>query len=70
MLLAGVVLIVYLICLTVVLKLDADNEKQRRKMELEKLKIDLELEAMKRNAKLTYAEKQRLNFAMGRHWKR
>lgn len=70
MIVAGLVLMVYTICLGYALKLDTEIQKQKRDMELEKLKMDLQIERMRMETKLSYAEKQRVNFAKGRHWKR
>lgn len=41
-------------------------EEETRK---EKLKTELDYLAMKNATKLSYGEKQRLDFALGKHWK-
>lgn len=46
-----------------------DNKRQEE-MQKEKLKAELDYLAMKNATKLSYGEKQRLNFALGKHWKR
>lgn len=46
-----------------------ESERQH-KLKQAKLKAELEDLAIKKSAKLSYGEKQRLNFALGKHWKR
>ncbi len=44
--------------------------KHERQMIKERFKVESEYLAMKEATKLSYGEKQRLNFALGKHWKR
>lgn len=46
------------------------DNKRKHEIEKEKLNTELEYLAMKRATKLSYGERQRLNFALGKHWKR
>ncbi|MGJ0847385.1 hypothetical protein ACR77J_11910 [Tissierella praeacuta] len=46
------------------------RSKIDEKIRKEKLKSELDYLAMKQATKLSYGERQRLNLALGKHWKR
>ncbi|TCU72828.1 hypothetical protein EV204_105164 [Tissierella praeacuta] len=46
------------------------RNKIDEKIRMDKLKAERDYLAMKQATKLSYGERQRLNFALGKHWKR
>lgn len=67
-----VIMIFILVFLVMIINLSWKIKKSKIEEEIrkEKLKAELDYLAMKNATKLSYGEKQRLNFALGKHWKR
>lgn len=67
------VILVFILVIAVMI-INLSWKIQRNKIEtevkMEKLKAERDYLAMKQATKLSYGEKQRLNFALGKHWKR
>lgn len=67
-------LVMIFIPVILVMAIDLSWKIQRSKIDekirMDKLKAERDYLDMKQATKLSYGERQRLNFALGKHWKR
>ncbi|OZV12361.1 hypothetical protein CIW83_09700 [Tissierella sp. P1] len=67
-------LVIIFIPVILVMAIDLSWKIQRSKIDekirMDKLKAERDYLDMKQATKLSYGERQRLNFALGKHWKR